>query len=123
MRKSLQILFLIVVVASLTTTAFASEPVAAASNAGVVNINTADASQLAFLPGIGAKTAQRIVEYRAEHGPFKKTSELPEVKGIGDKTFARLSSYLVVDGKTTLTSDIKTPRKPRAKKPATPASN
>ena len=43
-----------------------------------VNINTASASELQALPGIGAKTAARIVEYRQKNGPFKKIEEILE---------------------------------------------
>jgi hypothetical protein len=49
--------------------------------------------------------------------------ETTQVKGFGAKTYERVAPYIVVDGKTTLSSEIKTPRKPRAKKPATSASN
>ncbi|HKR63985.1 MAG TPA: helix-hairpin-helix domain-containing protein, partial [Thermoanaerobaculia bacterium] len=76
MRKSLLIV-LTLIVAALATNTFAAE------SSPVVNINTADASQLALLPNVGAKVAQRIVDYRAEHGAFAKTSDLTEVKGIG----------------------------------------
>ena len=120
MRKSLPIFTLAIVLLSLSTLAFAAEPAAAS---GVVNINTADASQLSLLPRIGEKAAQRIIEYRTEHGPFKKTSELMQVKGIGAKTFEHLSNYVSVEGRTTLSTKISSPRKPRAKKPATTASN
>jgi competence ComEA-like helix-hairpin-helix protein len=84
--------------------------------AGVVNINTADASQIALLPRVGIKAAQRVVDYRTEHGPFKKATDLMQVKGFGDKTFERLSAYISVDGKTTLTEKVRSPRKPRASK-------
>jgi competence ComEA-like helix-hairpin-helix protein len=43
-----------------------------------VNINTAPASEFEGLPGIGAKTAARIVEYRQKNGPFKKIEEILE---------------------------------------------
>ena len=119
MRKSLHIFTLAIVLLSLSTLAFAAEPGAAS---GVVNINTADASQLALLPRIGEKAAQRIIEYRTEHGPFKKPTDLMQVKGIGAKTFDGLSSYVAVDGKTTLSGKVRSPRKP-SKKPTTPASN
>jgi competence ComEA-like helix-hairpin-helix protein len=76
-----------------------------------------------LLPHVGEKAAARIVEYRTQHGPFKKTSELMQVKGFGAKSFEKLSNYLAVDGKTTLASKIKSPRPPRAKKPTTTASN
>jgi competence protein ComEA len=126
MRKSLKALVLTLIVAAIASTSYAAEPVAGASNApapasaGVVNINTADATQLALLPRVGEKSAQRIIEYRGAHGGFKKTSDLMQVKGIGAKTFERLSSYITVEGKTTLTSDVRSPRKPRTKKSATP---
>ena len=121
MRKSLHIFTLALVLLSLSTVAFAAEPGNMPS--GVVNINTADASQLALLPRIGEKAAQRIIEYRTEHGPFKKATDLMQVKGIGAKTFEGLSSYVAVDGKTTLSGKIRSPRKAASKKPTSPASN
>jgi competence ComEA-like helix-hairpin-helix protein len=93
--------------------------------AGVVNINSADASQLAMLPRVGQKAAQRIVEYRTQHGPFQTASDLMQVKGFGQKSFDRLSQYLTTEGKTTLAAKVKGPKKPRTKsssrKPSTAA--
>jgi len=122
MRKSLNIITLALVIAAVSAAAFA-DSVPAVSQSGVVNINSADAAQLAMLPRVGAKAAERIIAYRTEHGPFKKTSDLMQVKGIGAKTFERLSQYVSVEGKTTLSAKIQSPRKPRAKKPTTTASN
>ncbi len=48
------------------------------ASTAVVNLNTASASDLEGLPGIGAKTAARIVEYRQKNGPFKKVEEILE---------------------------------------------
>ena len=48
-----------------------------------MNINEADAEELALLPGIGEVLAQRIVEYRDHHGAFSSTDEIMEVNGIG----------------------------------------
>jgi competence protein ComEA len=115
MRKSLHILIMLAAIASLSATALAADAPAATAS-GVVNINTADASQLALLPRVGLKAAQRVIDYRSEHGAFKKTTDLMQVKGFGDKTFERLSSYLTVEGKTTLSEKIRSPRKPRASK-------
>ncbi len=67
-----------------------------AAPARVVNINTAPAAQLEELPGIGAKTAARIVEYRQKNGGFKKVEELMNVRGIGEKLFLRMKSQLTV---------------------------
>ncbi len=63
---------------------------------GAVNINTASASELQALPGIGAKTAARIVEYRQKNGPFKKPEELMNVRGVGEKNFLKLKSQITV---------------------------
>jgi competence protein ComEA len=67
--------------------------------AGIVNINTASASDLEALPGIGAKTAARIVEYRQKNGPFKKIEELMNVRGIGEKNFLKLKPQISVGAK------------------------
>ena len=125
MRKSLYIT-LITLILAVSSIAFADEaaPVSGgAQQTGVVNINSADASQLALLPGVGAKNAQRIVEYRTQHGSFRKTSDLMQVKGIGAKSFERLAPYISLSGSTTLSSKVSMPRKPRAKKPTSTASN
>jgi competence protein ComEA len=67
-----------------------------ATPAATVNINTASEAQLEELPGIGAKTAARIVEFRQKNGPFRKVEELMNVKGIGEKSFLKLKPYLSV---------------------------
>jgi competence protein ComEA len=122
MRKSL-IITLALILAAVSSAAFADSAPAAAQS-GVVNINSADASQLALLPRVGQKAAERIIAYRTEHGPFKKTSDLMQVKGIGAKTFEGLSQYVSVEGKTTLSSKVHGPKRPRTKKAAaTTASN
>jgi len=46
-----------------------------------------------------------------------------QVKGVGAKTFDGLSAYVSVDGKTTLSAKIRSPRKAATKKPASSASN
>jgi comEA protein len=63
-----------------------------------VNLNTATAAQLDALPGVGASTAQRIVEYRQKNGSFKKIEELMNVKGIGEKSFLKLKPLITVGG-------------------------
>ena len=55
-----------------------------------VNINTADAKELATLPGIGQVKAEAIVKYRKDNGKFKNVNDLKGVKGIGDKIIIKL---------------------------------
>lgn len=76
----------------------AASPRAAASTAvtGVVNINTASVTDLEALPGIGAKTATLIVEYRQKNGPFKKIEDLMNIRGIGEKNFLKLKPQIAV---------------------------
>lgn len=112
MRKSLPVFVLGLLLLTLSNTVYA-DAAPTQSPAGVVNINTADASQLELLPRIGEKGAQRIIEYRTQHGPFKKASDLMQVKGVGAKTFELLSPYIAVEGKTTLTAKISGPRRAR----------
>ena len=56
----------------------------AAKPTAIVNLNTASVVELQGLPGVGAKTAARIVDYRQKKGPFKKIEELMNVQGIGE---------------------------------------
>jgi len=112
MRKS-HILFLSLIIMSLCASAFAAEQQSAPS--GVVNINTADAKQLSLLPRVGMKAAQRVVDYRNQHGPFAKATDLMQVKGFGDKTFERINPYIALSGQTTLSAKVQGARKPRAK--------
>ena len=62
----------------------------------VVNINTASAGELEALPGVGAKTAALIVEYRRKNGPFKKIEELMNIRGLGEKNFLKLKPQVTV---------------------------
>lgn len=62
-----------------------------------VELNTATASELRTLPGVGERTAERIIEYREEHGGFEKIEDLMNVRGIGEKTFLRLRPLVHVD--------------------------
>lgn len=70
-----------------------------------VNINTATAADLQKLPGIGAATAGRIIEYREKNGPFSKPEELMNVRGIGEKSFLKLKPLITVTPPKTTTAE------------------
>ncbi len=61
-----------------------------------ININTADAKLLKKLPRIGPVTAGNILDYRNEHGPFKRLEDLKKVNRIGPKTLERIRPYLFI---------------------------
>jgi len=62
-----------------------------------ININSASIEILKQLPGIGEKTAERIVDFRAKNGPFKTVRELLLVKGIGQAKFDRIKEYIFIE--------------------------
>jgi competence protein ComEA len=68
---------------------------------GTLNLATATSAQLDQLPGVGAKAAKAIIDYRAKT-PFARVEELVKVKGFGKKRFDRLKPYLTLSGATTL---------------------
>ena len=70
--------------------------VSAQESTSTVDLNTATAAQLESLPGIGATMAERILDYRQEHGDFSKIEELMNVRGIGEKSFLKLRPLVSV---------------------------
>ena len=60
----------------------------------LLNINTATVEELQTLPNIGETTAQRIVDYRTQHGNFTSVDALQNVKGIGAKTLEKLRPFV-----------------------------
>lgn len=60
---------------------------------GLVNINTANATQLTQLPGVGPAIAQKIIDYRTANGPFTSVDDLTKVPGIGTAKLAQIKSH------------------------------
>lgn len=69
---------------------------ATATAAAPVNLNTATTDQLATIPGIGVKTAERIIAYREKNGGFKKIEDLMNVSGVGEKSFLKMKPLITV---------------------------
>lgn len=61
-----------------------------------ININTAGASDLQQVPGIGPSTAQKILDTRKSYGTFKSVDDLLAIKGIGPKKLEKMRKYLTV---------------------------
>lgn len=67
-----------------------------AAASSLVNINTADASALETLSGVGSATARAIISDREQNGPFSTIEDLMRVDGIGEKKFAKLKDSICV---------------------------
>jgi len=62
----------------------------------LVNINTAVKQELMALPKIGPVTAERIIRFRDDFGPFQSINDLAKIKGIGPKTLERLKTRIII---------------------------
>ena len=63
------------------------------NSSGKININTADLSELQKIPGVGEKTAQKILDYRS-NSSFSSIEDIKNVPGIGDKKFEAMKDYI-----------------------------
>ncbi len=62
-----------------------------------ININSAKLEDLVSLPGIGTKTAERIIDLRKKRGRFNSLKELLEIKGIGELKFQSIAKYIYLE--------------------------
>lgn len=67
-----------------------------ASISGKININTANASKLEELPGVGEAIAKKIIEYREYNGNFSSIEEIKNVSGIGESKFEKMKDFICV---------------------------
>jgi competence ComEA-like helix-hairpin-helix protein len=68
--------------------------------AGVIDPNLASQADLETLPGIGPVLAQRIIDYRRAHGPYKRIADLRKVSGIGRRKLEKMKPYLTIAAET-----------------------
>lgn len=61
-----------------------------------INLNKANLEQLTLLPGIGIKTAEKILAYRKTNGAFKKIEQLLDIQGIGNSKLDKIKKYLYI---------------------------
>jgi competence protein ComEA len=73
----------------------ASAAAGSSATANPVSLSSATAEQLDTLPGVGPVTAQKIVAYRQEHGPFTSVEALDAIPGIGPARLADLKGLVV----------------------------
>lgn len=73
-------------------TTLASSP-SSSGTSSKININSADLSELTKIPGVGEKTAQKILDYRANNS-FSSIEDIKNVPGIGDKKFESMKDYI-----------------------------
>jgi competence protein ComEA len=73
-----------------------SSQTSASSTSPKININTASLEELQTLPRIGPAIAQRIIDYRKEHGPFKRVEDLLKIQGIGERVFEQIKDRVTV---------------------------
>lgn len=62
-----------------------------------ISINTASASELEKLPGVGGQIARRIIEHRERYGRFRRVEHLMMVRGISERRFNELRFFIKVD--------------------------
>lgn len=96
-------LVLILVGIFLGTTSYAAAQTCPANSP--IDLNTATASELQQLHGIGEALSGRIVDYRSLNGDFTKTAHIQDVKGIGDATYADIETCITVGNSSTNDSD------------------
>ena len=105
------ILFLLVILVQWVLFRFDAEPSGVIQNAvfedgivdsvspvalNIIDINAASEEELQMLPGVGPVTAERIVAYREEYGPFSTVEEIMDVSGVGEQTYLQIVDFITV---------------------------
>jgi competence protein ComEA len=86
----------VLVLSVILVVVMAMVPIAMAEEQNKIDLNSASVDDLMTLKGIGAKYAQRIVEYRESNGPFTQIDDIMNIKGIGAKTFESIKDMIMI---------------------------
>lgn len=73
-----------------------SRQVLSPANGPCLNINTASAAELSMLPGIGEVLAARIVDYREQHGAFRRPQEIIIIEGMSERRYRKFAARICV---------------------------
>ncbi|MBK8466583.1 MAG: helix-hairpin-helix domain-containing protein [Chloracidobacterium sp.] len=94
MYRIILILILFSLMAGCTSRVVYDEQIIVATTPSSLNINTATAKELEALPYIGRKTAEKIIEFREDNGPFRRVEHLMQIRGISEKRFLEIQQFL-----------------------------
>jgi competence ComEA-like helix-hairpin-helix protein len=94
MYRIILILILFLMMTGCTSHVVYEEHTSVAAVQSALNINTATAEELESLPYIGRKTAEKIVQFRAENGSFRRVEHLMQIRGISEKRFLEIQPFL-----------------------------
>ncbi|OQY20303.1 MAG: hypothetical protein B6I36_01565 [Desulfobacteraceae bacterium 4572_35.1] len=78
------------------TTILATPATILAADTGEININTATKIELQEIKGVGPSMAEKIINYKEQHGQFHKISELCNIKGIGEKSLQKIAGQVCI---------------------------
>ena len=87
-------MFVVIVVTACSTRVEHGQPSAFSPSPNSIDINIATADHLEKLPGIGRKTAETIIAFRTENGPFRRVEHLMLIRGISEERFIELRPYI-----------------------------
>lgn len=97
MRFAFGILLIVICLSACSRRVEYSSVSNAVADPAAVNLNTADVVELERLPHIGRKTAEAIIDHRAQNGPFRRVEDLLLVRGISERRFADLRAHVRVE--------------------------
>jgi competence ComEA-like helix-hairpin-helix protein len=91
---TIAILFVFALVSGCSSRVAYEQHASADSIQNAININTATADELDRLPHVGRKTAEKVIQFREQNGPFRRVEHIMQIRGISEKRFAEIRQYI-----------------------------